>query len=265
MTNISTDTFLKANKPSGMLFDLDGVLYIGDQLIPGAAETVEYVKAKGIACRFVTNTTTRSLASLFAKVKGLGLPIEKNEIISPPKAAADYLREKGSPRCLLIIDEATREDFKGLDTTEDNPDYIVIGDYGKRWDFELLNRLFNLIVNGAKLLALHKGRYWQTNEGLRLDIGAFVTGLEYATDTKAIVIGKPERTFYQMALKSMGLSASEVIMVGDDIESDIGGAQRAGMKGVLVKTGKYRKDLVDASDISPNLIIDSVAGLKVLL
>jgi len=249
----------------GLLFDLDGVLYVGDDLIEGAAETVDYLKNKNIPCRFLTNTTTRSLDALFQKTSRLGLNIEREEIFTPPKIAARFLRKRGQPSLLLVLQEGTKQEFVGFPQDDVNPDFIVIGHYSDRWNYDLLNRLFNLIMNGSEILALHKGRYWQTEKGLTLDIGAFITGLEYATGTTATVVGKPSEDFFRIAVEDMGLKPEKTAMVGDDIVSDIGGAQLAGLKGVLVKTGKYRTEIADKSSVSPDLIIDSITALRQLL
>ncbi len=138
----------------------------------------------------------------------------------------------------------------------------MIGHYGNRWNYDLLNHLFKLIMDGAEMLALHKGRFWQTENGLTLDIGAFVAGLEHATGKKAIVIGKPSPTFFRLALEDMGVEPDRAVMIGDDIINDIKGAQDAGMTGILVKTGKYRPDYVSKSDVKPDLVLDSVADLQ---
>lgn len=249
----------------GFLFDLDGVLYVEDTLIEGAAETIDYIKSRNIPCRFLTNTTTRSLDALYQKTNRLGLNIGKDEIFTPAKIAARYLRKKGKPRLLLLLQENTKLEFAGFPQDETNPEVIVIGHYSDRWNYTLLNRLFHLIMNGAELLALHKGRYWQTDKGLTLDIGAFVTGLEYATGTVATVVGKPSEGFFRLAVEDMGIEPQQTVMVGDDINSDIGGAQFAGLAGVLVKTGKYREEIARKSSIQPQLVIDSVATLKKLL
>jgi len=249
----------------GILFDLDGVLFVDEQVIDGAIETIDYIKNRNIPCRFLTNTTTRSLDSLYKKISRLGLNIKKEEIFSPPQIAVRYLRKKGNSTCLFIVEDDTKKEFEGFAEDEDNPDIIVIGHYGKRWNYDLLNKLFKMILNGAELVALHKGKFWQTKDGLTLDIGAFVTGLEYATGVKATVIGKPSETFFRLALEDMNVKQHQSLMVGDDIISDIGGAQKTGIKGVLVKTGKYRAELVRESGITPDFTIDSVSNLKELL
>ena len=117
-----------------------------------------------------------------------------------------------------------------------------------------MNKVFGMVIRGAEMVALHKGRYWQMEDGLRMDIGAFVAGLEYVTGKSATVIGKPSESFFSLVLEDLGLGAGEVVMIGDDIINDIQGAQKAGMQAVLVKTGKYRPELVETSDVKPDLI-----------
>jgi len=248
-------------KAKGILFDLDGVVYLEETPYPGAVDSIIKIKQQDRKCRFVTNTTTKCLDTLYKKIVRLNLPIEKEELITPPVLAANYLRKKTIEKVYLVMGEDTKSDFSEFTEDDENPEYIVIGNYDDKWDYPLLNKLFHMIINGAKLLALHKGKYWQTGEGLKLDIGCFITGLEYAADIKAEIIGKPEPLFFKTALESIGLPAEEVVMIGDDINSDIGGAQAAGIHGVLVKTGKYREDLVAKSSVIPYMIIDSVATL----
>ena len=249
----------------GFLCDLDGVLYVGDKPIEGAVSTILHLRAKNYPCRFLTNTTTRSLGTLYQKVQALGLPVEKSELVTPPKIAADYLCKMGSPRCLFLMEEDTKQDVAEFPVDEDSPEVIVIGHYGNRWNYDLLNRLFRMIMNGTRLLALHKGRYWQTEQGLTMDIGAFGSALEYVTGVKATIIGKPSKTFFELALEDIGLPAEKVAMIGDDINSDIGGAQEAGLSGILVRTGKYRPELAEQSPVTPDLVIDSIASLQSLL
>ena len=306
ITQLSSGQILK--QVDGLLIDLDGVLYIGDQPIEGAADAVARLKAENYALRFVTNTTTKSLETLHKKLVAMQLPIEKNEIISATQAAVLYLRSSGSAQsegthspaeagwatkdendkrlandereksgvahplgwdrkkehsltCFLVLADDPKKDFAEFTQTDTNPDYIVIGDIGKQWNYDLLNKIFNMVINGAEMIALHKGKFWQTEEGLQIDIGAFVAGLEYVTRQTATVIGKPSRTFFETALIDMGVKPGQAAMIGDDIDSDIGGAQAAGMKGILVKTGKYRQELVNKSNVKPDVVVDSISEL----
>ena len=245
----------------GILFDLDGVLYVGSKRIDGALEAIDAVSASGIQCRFITNTSTLSRGSLQNKLKRLGFNIALDEIISAPQAAKIFLEQFVDPVCHLLLAEDVKSDFSTLRQSDDHADFVIIGDIGDTWSYEILNNIFNLLINGAELVAIHKNRFWQTEHGLQMDIGAFVTALEYASGKQAILMGKPSADFFQMALNDMSLSANKVAIIGDDIDSDIGGGQLAGLTGVLARTGKYRKEYADHSNVMPDLVIDSIADL----
>jgi HAD superfamily hydrolase (TIGR01458 family) len=245
----------------GLLFDLDGVLYVGSQPIPGAIEAVARIRAAGLPCRFVTNTSTLSLASLQKKLANLGFDIPIDEIVSAPQAAVLYLRSLGAPVCRLLLAEDVKRDFSEFRQSDEDAQYIIVGDIGSTWTYALMNQVFARLLAGAHLIAIHKNRFWQTEQGLQMDIGGFVHALEYASGTTATLIGKPSETFYRMALQDMGLTTGEVAMIGDDIDADIGGAQQAGLTGILVRTGKYREAYAAASAIKPNTLLDSVADL----
>ncbi len=244
-----------------VLFDIDGVLYVGDAVIPGAVDAVQRIKAKGLPVRFVTNTTTQSHAQLREKLNKLGFNIPAEEILSAPQAAVISLRRMKNPRCLFVLDERVRGDFAEFTADESFPDVVVVGDIGDKWSYALLNKIFTLVRKGAHLIALHKNRFWQTEKGLQMDIGAFVTGIEYATGKRATIMGKPSPAFFNVALHELGVPAHAVAIIGDDIDSDIGGGQDAGIRGILVETGKYREDYTRESAIKPDLLIHSVADL----
>ena len=249
----------------GILFDLDGVLYIGSQAVEGAIEAVRKIQSSHLQCRFVTNTSTLSLTSLEKKINALGFSIPSHQIISAPQATYLYLKSHQSPVCRLLLAEDVKKDFEEFYQTGSSADYIVIGDIGDTWSYTLLNQAFNDLMRGAKLIAIHKNRFWQTENGLQMDIGGFVEALEYASGVKAMIIGKPSPDFFQIALDDMALKPSETVIIGDDIDADVGGGQQVGLKGILVKTGKYRQSYAEASHIKPNSIIDSIADLPGLM
>jgi len=178
-----------------------------------------------------------------------------------PQAAKIYLRKFAAPVCYLLLAEDVKHDFSTFKQSAKQADFVIIGDIGDSWSYALLNDVFKLLVNGAELIAMHKNRFWQTEHGLQMDIGAFITALEYASGKSAVIIGKPSQDFFQMALNDMSLAANEVAIIGDDIDSDIGGGQHAGLIGVLVKTGKYRKEYAANSVVVPDLVLDSIADL----
>ena len=248
----------------GILFDINGVFHVDNRPIDGAIEIIEKILDK-FPCRFVTNTTTKSRQTFHQSLVDIGLPIPSSSIISAPYAAVLYLRQLDNPSCYLLLAEDVKSDFAEFEQSDTNPDVVVIGDIGDRWNYNIMNRVFKMLNDGAELIALHKGKYWQAEGELQLDIGAMVAGLEYASGKSATVVGKPSSSFFQLALSELELPAENVIMVGDDIDSDVGGAKKEGIKGILVKTGKYRRELVEGSDVEPDGILRSVADLEKIL
>jgi HAD superfamily hydrolase (TIGR01458 family) len=253
-----------------ILLDLDGTLYIGNQEIPGAVNTIAQLRQQGFRLRFLTNTTTKSHAELLAQMISLGFSLAPDELISAPIGARLELQSiqhklNRPVRIWPVVAEAIKPDFAEFEWDETSPDFIVLGDIGERWDLALINQLFNAMHSGAELIALHKNRFWQTNEGLKADIGFFVAGLEYVSSKNARIMGKPNADFFQRVLDSVGISVNDTIMVGDDIDSDVGGAQLLGMDGCLVKTGKYRQAYFDVSSVKPKWVLASIADLPAAL
>lgn len=252
-------------KYRGLLFDLDGVFHVSDRLLPGAVETIQMLRERDIPFRIVTNTTTRSRSSLVAKMNSIGLPIRQSDLITAPYAALLHLKSLTMPRCRFVVSDDVRTEFSEFPDDETSPQFIVLGDFENQVSYPLLNSLFSQMMSGAELIALHKGRFWETNEGLKVDLGLFVAGLEYTTGKRATVIGKPSPRIFELALLELGLAASDCAMIGDDLYNDVGGAQSAGMSGILIRTGKYRPHYESTSDVVPNWIIDTLVDLAPLL
>jgi HAD superfamily hydrolase (TIGR01458 family) len=179
--------------------------------------------------------------------------------------AARWLAEQGVSRVQLLLTDDAQKDFDGFEITIDRPEVVVVGDLGSAFDFEILNSAFLAVKDGARLVALQKGRYWQTRDGLALDAGAFVAALEYATETEAELIGKPNRAYFDTALADLGIEPKRVAMIGDDILLDISGAQAAGMLTILVLSGKYVYDSQQPVSTKPDWTLDSIADLPNLL
>jgi HAD superfamily hydrolase (TIGR01458 family) len=249
----------------GFLIDLDGVVYIDRDLVPGAVDSIRHLKGEGFSYRFVTNTTNKSRASIGKKIEGFGIETSEQEIFSTPYAAARLLLNRGTAKCWVLTRGDAVEEFRGLELTSEDPDFIILGDLMHEFTFELLNEVFRKLLAGAELIALQKNRYWLTGGKLTLDAGPFVAALEYASGKTARVVGKPSREFFELALADLGLGPNQVVMIGDDIEADIRGAQEAGLKTVLVKTGKYRPEDVLKTGIKPDTLIESIAELPRLL
>ncbi|CAN5840458.1 TIGR01458 family HAD-type hydrolase [soil metagenome] len=243
----------------GLLIDLDGTLYTNDGPIPGAREALESLDRAGIAYRFVTNATHKPRREVSAHLERLGLSADEDHIFTPAAAVAQRLRDEGTG-CYPLLDDALLEDLDGIPTTEDSPGYVIVGNLGEGFTYGRLDAAFRHLMGGADLMALSKNRYWQTAcGGLSLDAGPFVAALEYASGKRASVVGKPERAFFELALENLGLPAGAVAMVGDDPELDIRGARGAGLRGILVETGRYRPGA--ESSFRPDLILPSIAEL----
>jgi HAD superfamily hydrolase (TIGR01458 family) len=247
-----------------VLLDLDGVLYVEGQPLPGAAAAVEELRAAGLALRFVTNTTAHSRRRTLEKLRRLGFAVEERELVTPAVLAVQRCRDRGHRTVALLMRDEVKEEFEGLDEG-DEPDAVIVGDLGERFGYDVLNRAFRQLLGGAELIALQKNRYWLREDGLCLDVGPFVAALEYAAGCEAHVVGKPADGFFRHVLAGLGVGSDEAVMVGDDVESDVGGALRAGLAGVLVRTGKYRKPAVVASGIEPSATVDSIADVPRLL
>jgi HAD superfamily hydrolase (TIGR01458 family) len=255
------------SKPlQGILFDLDGVLYNSGSLIEGAVGAVAWVQQRQIPHLFVTNTTSRSRTVLAAKLASFGFCVPETAILTPAVAAADWLRTSDSGAIALFVPTSTRGEFAGLpllpEDAERGAGYVIVGDMGERWDYRTLNRAFRLLHYNpeAVLIALGMTRYWLTADGISLDVAPFVAALEHAAGRKARVFGKPADAFFRAATNRLALPAGQVLMIGDDIEVDIGGAQAAGLRGALVRTGKFRTADLDGP-LSPFAVLDSVADL----
>ena len=249
-----------------ILFDLDGVFYQGEKVIAGAAQTLDWVRAQKIPHLFLTNTTSRPRTAISEKLAHMGIQVAAREILTPPVAALAWLNKRGVADLALFVPEATRAEFDGISVLpadrESGAGAVVLGDLGSGWDFATLNRAFRLLMAEPHphLIALGMTRYWRAAEGLRLDCAPFVMALSHATGIEPVVLGKPAAPFFEAVLQASGTAASETLMIGDDIRGDVGGAQRAGIRGLLVRTGKYRPDDL-GGDIQPDGVMGSVADL----
>jgi len=228
----------RADMIEGVLLDLGGVVYVGDQPLPGALEALERLRATGLPLRYITNTTRTPKRGMMDKLRRLGVPAGEAELFMPALAARRYLEQRGlSPQ--LLVHPALREDFAGL--PGDGPEAVVIGDAAEGFTYQALNGAFRALVGGAEFLALARNRSFQDADGaLSLDAGPFVAALEYASGREATLFGKPSRAFFEAALSSLGCPAEAAVIVGDDVESDVAGAMAAGLMGVLLRCGKYR-------------------------
>jgi HAD superfamily hydrolase (TIGR01458 family) len=249
---------------AAILLDLDGVLQVSGQPIPGAADAVAELRRRGHRVRFVTNNTTRSRTTLAGELRRNGIEVEDDELQTPAAAAARVLVGQ---RVLALVMAALVDDLDGIVLVGEGAEAVLLGgadetdETGRVFSYMNLARAFAELELGAELYCLHKNRWWQTSRGPLLDSGAFVAGLEYAAGVEATVLGKPSPAYFEAALAALDAEPELTWMVGDDLESDVAGAQRFGLKTVLLRTGKFRPDTLERSTIVPDAVLSSIAFL----
>lgn len=251
----------------GLLVDIDGVLTVSWQPIDGSPDALATLRESDLPLRFATNTTTRTRAEVADLLTRAGMAVDVDEILTAPAATAAYLRaEHPGARCFLLNTGDLSADLGGVELVDDGPaDVVVIGGAGVEFTHSQLNEAFRLILDGAAFVAMHRNLYWRTSKGLELDTGAYVRALEEATGVEPVVLGKPSPDFFAAGVAELGVDTDRVAMVGDDLHNDVLGAQHAGLRGVLVRTGKFREQVLAASDERPDVVIDSFADLPKLL
>src|SRR3954452_23246419 len=249
---------------AAILLHVDGVLHVSGAPIAGAPSAVKRLRDNGHRIRFVTNSPTKSRAQLAEQLRAMNIAVEDDEIQTTGAVASRALAGK---RVLALTMPGLLDDLEGLQLVGMNVDAVLIGgadegeETGRVFSYLNLNRAFHELEAGAEFYCLHKSRWWQTADGPRLDAGAFVAGLEYAADAAATVLGKPSPRYFGAALEALDADPEMTWMVGDDFEGDVVGAQRHGMRTVLVRTGKFRPDALEDAGVTPDGIVSSIAQL----
>lgn len=260
-----------AGAPIAFLLDLDGTLYTETGPVAGAVEALATLKHRRLPFRCITNTTRRPRSAIVERLRNYGFGIQSGDVFTAVLAGAEIMRGRGFHTVAPFVAEATLPDLGEFDLVGGTarrvagtvrPDAVLVGDLGDRWTYALLNEAFRYLMAGADLIALSRDRYWMRGDGLALDAGPFVVGLEHASGAQATVAGKPSAAFFTAAARSLGLAEEiqpRVAVVGDDLWSDVEGAQRAGFQGWLVRTGKFHDEALESSGIRPDRILSSVA------
>lgn len=257
---------------SALLLDLDGTLYVAGAPVPGAPETVAALRRAAVPFRFVTNTTSRPRAALVERLRRYGFEAGQDEMLTPVIAAATIARTRGYTMLAPFLPAPALADLAGFDLRGGTsgrpaptpPEAVLIGDLAEQWTYALMQEAFSHLLGGAQLIALSRDRYWRRGDEIALDAGPFVAALEYATSRNAILAGKPSAEFFRAAVASLPPGAADrgVAMVGDDLWSDVRGAQEAGYRGWLVRTGKFQDQALRDSGVVPDRILHSVADLR---
>jgi len=248
-----------------LLLDIDGVLVTSWKALAGATEAVESLRAHGVGLRLITNTTTHTRAALTETLRGAGFDFEPGEIVTAVSATAAHLRAAhAGAKAFVLSDGDPGAEFEGVELVGiDDAGVVVLGGGCDAFSYDTLNRVFRRLHEGAAFVAMHRNLYWRTSDGLQLDGGVFVAALEAASGVSPVVCGKPSGAYFGAALETLGVAAGRAAMVGDDAVNDVGGAQDAGLSGVLVRTGKFRPS--DLERVTPDVVVDSIADVPPML
>jgi HAD superfamily hydrolase (TIGR01458 family) len=250
----------------GFLIDIDGTVMEAQKLVSGVPEALAFLSDNKVPYRLVTNTTSKPRSAIVVKMQNAGLDVSPEAIVTAPVIGGEYLRQHGLTRCYPLLKDSLREDLRGIEFVESAPQAVLVGDLGDELSYQALNRGFRFLRDkNVAFITLARNRYFQGSDGLCLDVGATVAALEYATERKAILIGKPAREFFLFACQGMGVAPENTIVIGDDLEADIGGALAAGCGGVLVRTGKFRPEQLQNPTVHPDRVLNSLAELPELL
>lgn len=246
------------SKPcKALLLDLSGVLYDGTRIIPGALEAVQRAREAGLILRFVTNTATKSAATLVADMHAMGFDVRPDEMFTAPMAAEAYVQQRNL-RPYVLVHTAIRDEFAGFDQRD--PNCVVLGDARDDLNYTNLNRAFQLCHQGAELIGIGMNKYFMDDGGLMLDAGGFIRAIEWAAGVEATIMGKPGAAFFEQVVSSTGAAAADCLMVGDDVIADVAGAIDAGLQGCLVRTGKFQPGDERKAPVTAR-IIDSIRDL----
>jgi HAD superfamily hydrolase (TIGR01458 family) len=250
----------------GVLLDMDGVLVTAWRALPGAAEALHALQLRGVPFLLATNATSVSRSALAEKLGQAGLEVDAGQVVTAPLLTASYLRvHHPRARCFLVGEPDIGDDLAGVRIVEEDADVVLVAGADRSFTWEKLSRAFRMLQRGAALVAMHRNLFWLTEGGLMLDTGAFLAGLERAAGVEAVVTGKPSPQYFRECVGLLGLAPESVAMVGDDLDADVLAAQDLGLTGVLVRTGKFRPEMLERSERKPDHVIESIADLEGLL
>ncbi len=247
----------------GYLIDMDGVLYRGAQMIPGAERFVRALRAADVPFLFLTNNSQRTRRDVATKLRRLGIDAGEEHVFTCAMATARFLARQKPNGTAYVIGEGgllTALHNNGYAIVDRDPDYVVVGE-GRTFTFEGIEAALNMILGGAKLVATNMDPNCPTQHGVRPGCGAVVAMLEAAGGVRAFSVGKPSPVMLRGARKELGLSSAQTVVIGDTMETDILGGAQLGYKTILVLSGSTRRDDLGRYAYRPDLVVDSIADL----
>lgn len=259
---------------AGLLLDIDGVLVTSWRPLPGAVEALDALERQGVPRMFLTNTTSKSRHQIAEALSVCGLRVDAEEILSAARLTAEFLGAEYPGRRVWVLNKGPiAEDMSGVeivDGPDADPEVIVLGGAGDGFTHDAMSRVLQMMLEGTPVVAMHRSMTWSTDDGIKIDTGVYLEGLEKAAGQSIRAIGKPSPIGFRSAVEVLGMEPTSVMMVGDDLHNDVLGAQASALRGVLVRTGKFRADeldrvLADEFGPVPDHVIDSIADLPDLV
>ncbi|MHA1884200.1 MAG: HAD-IIA family hydrolase [Promethearchaeota archaeon] len=255
---------MKLEKFKGILSDIDGTLYFKGTAVPGAIETISKLRKLGLKLIFFTNTDSKSPITVLKTLQNHGFTIKMEEIFTPIIALKEFLTKFPDKKVFFVTTAEVENEFQETPRNKGSeiPEFVVVGDFQDNWDVNRLNEAFKYVLKGAKLLGTQGNIYYLDHKGEPvIDTGSFVQMIAKAANVIPKIFGKPSKEYFFQALNKLNLPPSDVLVVGDDLESDIQGAINSGIKGVLVKTGKGQFYDQKTSKIKPFKVIKSFSSI----
>jgi len=249
---------------TGYLIDMDGVIYRGNQLIPGADRFVNELIDRELPFMFLTNNSQRTRRDVATKLQRLGIPAKERHVFTCAMATARFLARQKPNGTAFVIGEGgllTALHSNGYAIVDKDPDYVVVGE-GRTLNFELAEVALRMVLDGARLVATNLDPNCPTSAGLRPGCGAIVAMLESASGVKAFSLGKPSPVMLRAARKELGLKSEETIVIGDTMETDILGGVQLEYKTVLVLSGGTKRDDLKRFAYRPDFVVESIGDLR---
>lgn len=251
--------------PASYVIDMDGVIYHGHRLIPGAAEFVERLRSGGHKFLFLTNNSQWTPRDLRHRLEAMGIEVPEESFHTSALATAEFLKVQRPGGTAYVIGGAGLTNAlyaAGYTLTERDPDYVVVGDT-RSYDYEKIERAIRLILRGAKFVATNLDLTGPSEEGIQPACGALVAPIELATGRKPYFVGKPNPLMMRTALRKLDAHSAEAFMVGDRMDTDIIAGTEAGMRTILVLSGVSTRETIEQFSYRPTYIFENVGQIPV--
>jgi len=244
----------------GILLDLDGTVYLADREVPGAARFVNWLHETGVLFLFVTNRSNRTPREVCQHLRSYAIPCESEHVLTSGQATAEYLKE-GSVFCIGEAGLVQALTEAGLEITDNNPNYVVVS-YDRGFNYRKLEKACALIHDGAEFIATNPDQALKIDGGISPGTGSIVAAVAAGSGKEPVVVGKPGKLIFEIALRRLGLNREEVVAVGDNVETDIAAGRNASIRTALILTGITTREEAERAALKPDWIVGDYDELR---